>query len=297
MSNASVNLAVLFADVSGSTRLYEKLGDKRALECIDFCVNIMREVTLEHGGRTIKTMGDGLMCVFSTVVAAVQAAGDMQARVTMQELTGGQPQEIRIGLQFGPVLEKEGDVYGDSVNVAARMAGLAKAGQILTTSQFFDAMPLAMRALTRHLDKLPIKGKEEDIAICEIIWQLGEEMTNLATRMGSTARPQVGLLLRYGEKQVVVGPGQKQIAVGRDSVSDVVIADRKASRKHARIEWRRDKYVLIDQSSNGTYLTIYGQSEVRLRREDAVLTGRGSISFGHSYAADPTEAMMFEVGG
>jgi class 3 adenylate cyclase len=297
MQNIPGSLAILFADVSGSTRLYEKLGDARALECIGLCLNIMREVTAEHGGRVIKTIGDEVMCVFPTVSAGAKAAADMQARVSMQDPAGGQRLAIRIGLQFGPVLEKADDVFGDSVNVAARMASLAKAGQIITTGDSVDAMPPSMRALTRNLDTVSVKGKEEDIAICEIIWQHGEDLTSLATRMDAGPPSQIRLRLRHGGREVVFGPEQKQMTLGRDASCDLVIADRKASRQHARIERRRDKYVLIDQSSNGTHLTVHGQPEIRIRREEFVFQGRGSISFGHPYAADPAEVVVFEIEG
>ena len=297
MQNIPGSLAILFADVSGSTRLYEKLGDARALECIGLCLNIMREVTAEHGGRVVKTIGDEVMCVFPTVSAGAKAAADMQARVSMQDPAGGQRLAIRIGLQFGPVLEKADDVFGDSVNVAARMASLAKAGQIITTGDSVDAMPPSMRALTRNLDTVSVKGKEEDIAICEIIWQHGEDLTSLATRMDAGPPSQIRLRLRHGGREVVFGPEQKQMTLGRDASCDLVIADRKASRQHARIERRRDKYVLIDQSSNGTHLTVHGQPEIRIRREEFVFQGRGSISFGHPYAADPTEVVVFEIEG
>lgn len=297
MQNIPGSLAILFADVSGSTRLYEKLGDARALECIGLCLNIMREVTAEHGGRVIKTIGDEVMCVFPTVSAGAKAAADMQARVSMQDPAGGQRLAIRIGLQFGPVLEKADDVFGDSVNVAARMASLAKAGQIITTGDSVDAMPPSMRALTRNLDTVSVKGKQEDIAICEIIWQHGEDLTSLATRMDVGPPSQIRLRLRHGGREVVFGPEQKQVTLGRDASCDLVIADRKASRQHARIERRRDKYVLIDQSSNGTHLTVHGQPEIRIRREEFVFQGRGSISFGHPYAADPTEVVVFEIEG
>ena len=297
MQNIPGSLAILFADVSGSTRLYEKLGDARALECIGLCLNIMREVTAEHGGRVVKTIGDEVMCVFPTVSAGAKAAADMQARVSMQDPAGGQRLAIRIGLQFGPVLEKADDVFGDSVNVAARMASLAKAGQIITTGDSVDAMPPSMRALTRNLDTVSVKGKEEDIAICEIIWQHGEDLTSLATRMDAGPPSQIRLRLRHGGREVVFGPEQKQMTLGRDASCDLVIADRKASRQHARIERRRDKYVLIDQSSKGTHLTVHGQPEIRIRREEFVFQGRGSISFGHPYAADPAEVVVFEIEG
>jgi adenylate cyclase len=297
MQNIPGNLAILFADISGSTSLYEKLGDARALECIGLCLNIMREVTVEHGGRVIKTIGDEVMCVFPTVSAGAKAASDMQTRVSMQEPTGGQRLAIRVGLQYGPVLEQADDVFGDSVNVAARMASEAKAGQIVTTRDSVDAMPPSMRALIRNLGTVPVKGKEEDIAICEITWQHGEELTSLATRMDPGPIPLTRLRLRHGEREVVFGPEKKQMTLGRDASNDLVIADRKASRQHARIERRRDKYVLIDQSSNGTHLTLNGEPEFRIRREEFTFQGRGSISFGHPYASDPTEVVVFEVEG
>lgn len=296
MDNTPVNLAVLFADVSGSTRLYEKLGDTRALECIGLCLNIMREVTAEHRGRVVKAIGDELMCVFPIASAAAQAAADMQSRVSMQDAVDGQRLAIRVGLHFGPVLEQANDVFGDSVNVAARMASLANAGQIITTKESVDALPPSLKELTRSLDSISVKGKQEDVAVYEIMWQLGDDLTTLATRMSPARSPSpVRLRLRHGGREVVLGPEQKQLRLGRDTECDLVIADRKASRQHARIERRRDKYVLVDQSSNGTYVTMHGQPEIRLRREEAVLHGRGSISFGHPYSDDPTEVAAFEV--
>jgi hypothetical protein len=158
-------------------------------------------------------------------------------------------------------------------------------------------MPPSMRALIRKIDTVSVKGKEEDITICEIIWQHGEELTCLATRMDPGPAPQTRLRLRHGEREIVFGPEHKQMTLGRDASNDLVIADRKASRQHARIERRRDKYVLIDQSSNGTHLTLNGQPEFRIRREEFIFQGRGSISFGHPHASDPTEVLVFEVEG
>ncbi len=295
MSNTSANVVVLFADVIGSTRLYETLGDVRALDSIGLCVNIMRAVTAERGGRVVKTIGDEVMSVFPAVLAGVQAASDMQTRVNLQDSVSGERLAIRIGLQFGPVIEKGGDVFGDSVNVAARMAALAKAGQIITTRETAEALPPDMHDLIRYFDKMTVRGKEQEIAICEIIWQHNEDLTNLASRMGTHSRSVIRLRLRQGEREIVFSPDQRQLTLGRDAACDVVLADRKASRQHARIERRRDKYVLIDQSSNGTYLTIQGQPENRLRREEAVLHGRGSISFGHSHTVDQPEVVAFDV--
>jgi hypothetical protein len=153
-----------------------------------------------------------------------------------------------------------------------------------------------MNELVRHFDKLPVRGKELEIAICEIIWQHNEDLTNLASRMGTHSPSGIRLRLRQGEREIVFGPEQRQLTLGRDATCDIIVVDRKASRQHATIERRRDKYVIIDQSSNGTYLTIQGQPENRLRREEAVLHGRGSISFGHPHTLNQAEVVTFVVG-
>ncbi|MGB7543320.1 MAG: adenylate/guanylate cyclase domain-containing protein [Burkholderiales bacterium] len=291
-----MNRAVLFGDVSGSTRLYEKLGDARALKCIGLCMNIMRDVAIRHAGRVVKTIGDEVMCVFPGASEAAQAAIEMQSRIGLQDAVDGHRLAIRVGLQFGPVIEEADDVFGDSVNVAARMASLAKAGQIITTSESVEAMGPVLRESTRSLASLSVKGKQEEVAVCEIIWQQSEDMTALVTKLsGGRNSARMRLRLRHSGREVVLGPDREALILGRDASSDLVIADRKASRQHARIERRRDKYILQDLSSNGTFVTFHGQPELGLRREEVVLHGQGSISFGHPYSADPTEVVAFDV--
>lgn len=284
--------AVVFADVCGSTHLYEAFGDKRALECIALCFDIMRHATLEHGGRVVKTIGDEAMCVFPDASAAARAACEMQNRVGMQDPIGSERLAIRIGAHYGPTIEQAGDLYGDAVNVAARMASLAKAGQIITTHEFVDRLTADLRTMTRSLDSFSVKGKLEEIAIYELLAQRSEEVTTLVKR---PAEKQLRVRLRHGGRETYLEGDRRTASFGRDASGDFIIEDKKASRQHARVERRRDKYVLVDMSSNGTYVTFQGQPEIALRREEVVLYGRGSISFGHRYADDPTEVVAFEV--
>jgi len=293
VQNKPVELAVLFADISGSTRLYEKLGNARALECVGFCLKIMSEAALGCGGRVVKTIGDELMCAFPTALAAIQAAAEMQARVELQEPVFGHRLQIRVGVQFGPVLEEGQDVFGDCVNVAARMVKLANPSQIIAAGECVKAMGKPGTIQTRPLDTLPVKGREEEIEVCEILWRQSEELTVMATRVATP--PRVRLRLRHGGKDTILGMERDLIRLGRENSSDIIIADPKASRDHARIERRRDKIVLIDISSNGTFVTFLGEPEKTIRREEIVLHGSGSISFGHPYSADPTEVAAFEV--
>jgi class 3 adenylate cyclase len=291
MTAETPSMTVLFADVCGSTRLYETLGDADALATIGRCVSLISTVCVGHGGRVVKTIGDEAMAVFATADKAAQAAVEMQARISEQPPVGGSRLAIRVGFHEGPAIETDGDVFGDSVNVAARMAALAKREQIITSAQTVDALAPWLRARVRELDAVTVKGKTRDIGIFELIWQDAEEdLTAVATRWKPLP---ARIVLRHGTKEVVLDESTATITLGREDHNDIVIADRKASRLHARIERRRDKFVIADQSSNGTFVTVDGESEIMLRREELILRGRGYVTFGHAYLDDPTEFVAF----
>jgi class 3 adenylate cyclase len=297
-TNSGQNRAVLFADVSGSTRLYEILGDARALAIINGCLDILQRLTIRHSGRVVKTIGDEIMAVFPSAEAAVQVACEMQLAVNaIPPLENNMRIAIRIGFHFGPAIENQtdGDVFGDTVNTAARMAGIAKGGQIITSGATVTRLPKVMRSSTRSLDTLTVKGKLEDIEVFEIIWQESEEMTMMVgrTQVSSAATRQASLRLIHQGTELVLNVERPFVVLGRDPQADLMIQDRMASRVHAKIERRRDKFVFIDQSSNGSYITINGEKEMLLRHEETPLRNSGSISFGHSYVKEPGEVVEF----
>ena len=294
MDPASSEVAVLFADVSGSTRLYESLGDQRALATIAHCLGLVKEACDGYAGRVIKTIGDEAMAVFPAADNAAQAAADMQARITAEPAIATQRLAIRVGFHFGPALETNGDVFGDSVNVAARLVGVAHGAQVITSAATASVLSPWLRARTRELTALTVKGKLRDMSVFELIWQdTADDLTTLATRV---ITPVARMRIRHGEREIMLGEWQAGVALGRDAQNDVVITDRMASRMHAHIERRRDRFVLVDHSSNGTYLTIDGEPEIQLRREEFILRGNGHISFGHAYAKDPSETVEFACG-
>src|SRR3979490_1365980 len=210
MDKKPVNLAVLFADITGSTRLYEKLGNARALECVGLCLNIMRESALGREGRVVQTIGDEVLCMFPTASAATQAVAEMQSRVEMQEPVSGQRLQIHVGLQFGPVLEEGEDVFGDCVNVAARMVKLAKPSQIIAGGECVEALSKPIRDQTRPLDKLPATGREQEVDVYEILWKQSEELTFMASRApGPPDHAQVRLCVRHGGEGITLGPREQ----------------------------------------------------------------------------------------
>jgi class 3 adenylate cyclase len=272
--------AVLFVDISGSTRLYEELGDAQALARVESCLRLLQRAADELQGRVIKTTGDGVMCAFAEPAAALQAARTMQVKVLEQTALGGPALGIHVGCHYGAVMESAGDLYGDCVNVAARVAGLAKVGQIIATGEAAGRLAGAVREKVRLLDRAVVRGKREPIEIYEFVWQDSEELTTLGTRFAEDRVPR--LKLGFGDRELWFdGAGGGAVTIGRDASCDIVIGDRKTSRQHAKIEKRRDKFVLADHSSNGTYVAIAGEPEVCLRREEVMLRGHGRIGLGH----------------
>jgi adenylate cyclase len=290
MKAANPTFAVLFADVAGSTRLYEQLGDAKALATISHCIAIARTVATGFGGRLIKTIGDEAMLVFPTADQAAVAAAEIQTKMAAQGRADNLHLAFRIGFHFGYAIEKDGDVYGDSVNTAARMVALAKGGQIIMSASTAEALSPYLRSQLRALHAVTVKGKERDIDIMELAWGRPADLTELATRPSIRA---AALDLHHGARTIGLNSDTVALTLGRDAQNDVVIRDNLASRFHARIERRRDKFALIDQSSNGTYVTFDGEREILLRHEELLLRGRGRISFGHSYDANPVEMVSF----
>lgn len=280
MGGKERNLAVLFADVSGSTKLYERLGDAEAMRAVDRVIKRMERAIQGFKGRLVKTIGDEVMATFNTAEDAFMASTEMQQRISDLPSVSGVKLTIRVGFHYGSAIEEANDVFGDTVNTAARIVGLANSEQILTSKQTLDELPALLRESTRDLEQLSVKGKADGVHVFEVLWRQTEELTMKAESVSKmTGRP-IKLCLRYRGKAFLLDSKSALLTLGRDPGSDLVIEDRKASRHHARIERRGDKFMIIDQSTNGTYLGPKGEKEILLRREEVLLQGTGTICFG-----------------
>jgi len=193
-------VAVLFADVVGSTRLYEVLGDLKARDMVVACVGLMRAATERNRGTVIKTIGDEILSIFPTANDAVNAAGEMQQDIGAHpELSvQGQHVAIRIGCHFGPVVLEKRDIFGASVHTANRMTSQAKAGQIVLTADTVQRLSPEWRAVTRQIDVTPLKGRTEEFELFEVLWQQ-EDATSMLPSIAADARighPPKRVLLR-----------------------------------------------------------------------------------------------------
>jgi adenylate cyclase len=276
--------AVLFADVSGSTKLYETAGDAVAHAAIEKCVNIMREKTVNAKGRVIKTIGDEVMSAFKSADEAADAAIEMQSAISEMPPVGTTQIGIRIGFNYGPVVERDGDVFGDAVNLAARLAAVATKGQIISARDTVMLMSPMLKAATRAITTIQVKGKAQEIQVYELIWQQSEDMTTLASQKSVYKPKNAKLRLIVQGAEVLLSSERPAVALGRDASADLVIKERMASRAHGKIERRLDKFILTDHSANGTFITIEGDKEIVLRREEFTLRGHGWIAFGQTRA-------------
>lgn len=284
--------AIVFIDIVGSTELYDRLGDTRAQQAIADSLGTIDAIVRQHGGTVVKTIGDEIMCSFESAIDAVEAACDMQSR-TENTATDPVPIRVRIGLHFGQVIRKQGDLFGDAVNVAARMTAIAKGGQIITTDETIEELPDSFSDKSRRFDRTPVKGKQTELTIHEILWKK-EDLTALqATSLLADSAIASSLTLTHRGIETKIGPDVSAYTLGRDPDCDLTVESEFSSRKHAKIEYRRGKFVLVDQSTNGTYVSMPGTNNMYLRREEFPLLGEGIIGLGEKIGKQNDRLIYF----
>jgi len=292
-----IELAVLFSDVVGSTRIYEILGDQRAREIVSICIDLMRASTEQHRGTVIKTMGDEVMATFSLADDALNAAAQIQRQITSHPAlqVEGQPVAVRIGCHFGPVVVEARDVFGATVHTANRMTSQAKAGQIMTTAATIERLSPEWRSSVRQIDVALLKGQGAEVSLYEAIWQT-EDVTSMLPSIsmgGSADRRAQRLRLSADGSEVIIDEGRQQITIGRADENDLVIRGNLISRIHARVEISRGKFLLIDQSTNGTFVLASDGEESFVRRDSMQLKGEGMIGLGKAPEGDSPQTIRY----
>lgn len=292
---------ILFADVSGSTRLFEKKGDQEARRLIALVLTALTKVCEQHGGRVIKTIGDEIMCTFPSALSGVLAACDMQRRMGRDIDFVRDSLAVRIGLHHGDALEEaDGDVYGDAVNTAARMASLAKREQIVLTTATYDSLSGKIPE-ARSLGKARVSGKLLPIAICDLVWQEDTSgMTMVQTAIRAVGTPEVNeeaakLRLRHRAQQIELDVNSQPFSMGREPGNHLVIEADWVSRAHALIEYKRGHFTVADRSTNGTYVRIGEDEEIKVHRDELHLRKSGTISLGQSFGVNTGDIIYFEA--
>jgi adenylate cyclase len=296
---AEKELAIVFADVVGSTELYESLGDEDARETVQRCVDCMKECTLEFGGDVIKTMGDEVMSTFPTSDEAINAASQMQQRISNGSFSGKKDIKvsIRIGCHFGQVVLEERDIFGAAVATANRMTSQAKAGQIVTTENLVTQLNSDLKSQVRQIGVATLRGQTGEVALFEVLWQ-PEDATSMLPNIewGKAAAKGPGKLsLKFqGQRLELSADGIQSITLGRADENDVTVRGNLISRVHARIKLNKSNFLIIDESTNGTFVQTEGGDEIYVRRDSAQLTGKGLIGLGRVAAKGTPLAVEYD---
>ncbi|MCC2675605.1 MAG: adenylate/guanylate cyclase protein [Ramlibacter sp.] len=301
------NTTVMFADLSGSTSVFEALGNDAATQAVRTLTDWVGRTCEEHDGRVIKYMGDGVLALFPGVADAMEAVVLMQRdHAKRKEQRGPVHQmQLQVGLACGDVVEVSGDCFGDAVNVASRLADLAGPAEILVTDAVVQQLPGPPPGVRFHdMGLVPIRGKSQEHRLFRVEWH-EDTSTEMMTLPASDAQmlglrrksaAQGKLTLRYLELAHEFNANEMPVHLGRAREAEFSVPDPRVSRLHARIEWRGQGFVLVDLSSNGTCVRFAGApTEVRLRRDDCVLHAGGEIGLAADFSDFTTPTVMFEV--
>jgi class 3 adenylate cyclase len=291
-------MAVLFADICGSTALYEKLGDDAAQALVTRCLATITRSLSAYRGKLVKTIGDEVLVIFPDAEAAFLAAGAIHTAVNNDQPADGPPLLIRIGFNYGEVIQEDSDIFGNTVNVAARVTAITRAGQTLATREVLDALPAHLQGNLKLIMRAEFKGKQDHQEVYQVV---SEQNDVQATRCGIPAyrkSPDSSgdeMLLRHGKAALKICKGRSSVSLGRAEMCDMVVHSEFASRLHTRIEQRFGKFFIADQSANGTYIRFSDGSIVHLARQEIRLKGNGSISMGQSFTDNPDELIEFSI--
>lgn len=291
---------VVFADLVGSTGIFERLGDETAGRFVTQLTGALARTFEQHSGRVVKLLGDGIFVVFPREADAIEACIAIQQRLQEKPVHPGgtlRAVQMQMGVESGDVVEIDGDCYGDAVNSAARLADLAGAEQILTTQRVRAALGDQLQAKLRSLGPMYLRGKQEVTEIYRVQWMV--ERDTDATVMGVSmfkAPKDASLELSALGQIHRLGTGGEKFTLGRAATATLSVNDSRVSRVHATIEWRGGHFVLGDGSSFGTWAYFGNQSEpVVLRRTECYLVGQGQISLGCEREAEEAPIVHFSV--
>jgi class 3 adenylate cyclase len=297
MQETTLNRSVLFADIAGSSKMYELLGDDQARRLIMELLSDLSNVVRKYNGESLRTYGDELMCAFGSADDAVVAAASMHQLVDARPpVRWGEIDAIGLYIRIdtGTVIRVGNKIFGDAVNSAAKMKTLAKPFQTLISEATLNYLSPQHKSMTRFVAKLPIKGKSGTHDIFEYLHE-EENATLVMERPDEKLTSQAVLELTCNSLTYSVDENQATITIGRLPANDIVLKYPGVSRMHAKVEHRKGKFVLVDASSNGTYVHTSGRDQVYVKHDEFQLFGKGTICPGRKATSKSPGAIDFVI--
>ncbi|MBL8436754.1 MAG: adenylate/guanylate cyclase domain-containing protein [Zoogloeaceae bacterium] len=287
--NSRRNLCVLATEVIGGATLAQRLGEVEGKRAVDRCVNRVGRVVESNHGLFLHAEGDRLIAGFERCDTGVQAACEMLERVASLPPNSGVRLAIHVGVHYGPV-DVGARPEGEAMEFASRLQGLARPGEALASGPTVVLLSPATRQFAGLAEERAPSGAKFDWPI----YLLGAR-GGITTSLPPASRLSQRLQVRHQQDFHVVEDHRPILLLGRELGNDVVVIDPRASRQHARIERRREGFVLVDQSTNGTFVILDGQPEQCVKRAEMALVGQGRIGCGFSANEVERDLIFFEI--
>jgi hypothetical protein len=281
------NLCVLVAEVIGGDHLITRLGKDEANHAVDRCLNRINRAVGGNSGNVLERTQSSMTASFERCDSGVVAACEMLERVLSLPPVSGTQLKIRIGIHYGLADAGSG---GDGVDGARRLAQTCRPGQALASS----TAVMLLTPSARHFAGAEAFQSEAQSGLEWQVFTIGHRV-GVVTSLPPNAKLSQRLRLRHQEEVMFVEEHRPIVLLGRELGNDVVIIDARASRQHARIERRRDGFVLIDQSSNGCHVSIDGDEERCIKGAELSLSGSGRIGCGFSSKEIERDLVFFDI--
>lgn len=292
---------IFFADVVGSTKLYETLGDKEAHECISECLARISEFVASFDGEVVEIIGDEVMALFQEPIAASRCACEVQKFFFHNFTSRGHKVFFRIGFHKGAVGFNDGHPFGDTVNVASRVASLAQAGQSITTAETVESLPASTDFLCQPFGRVKVKGKAETLNTIKVDWDVGSATALRISPQLPTLQVHAGELeIVHGDHVITISEQDAPYTIGRDASCSQVVASFSSSRIHLSIDVKFGKWYMSDRSTNGTYIKLLGDIDplksdaaLYLHHSEWVMAGSGIVGLGKKPNLGDPECIQF----
>ena len=287
------NLCVLVALHRWEGDLADQLGEDEARHASERCANRIERAISAQGGKLLHQEPGQTVAVFERSDAGVLAAADALERIRNLPPLRGARQPVRLGLHYGILDDTEtnaGPADGEGVIVARQLASLCENEQALVSG----TAVMVTSSATRQLLSAQALAGPNWARLEWPVYAIGQR-TGLVTSIPAAARLTQRLRIRHQQDVLFVEELRPVVLLGRELGNDVSIMDPRASRQHARIERRREGFVLFDQSTNGSYVAIEGQTERHIKQDRIVLNGPGRIGCGFSADEVERDLVFFDI--
>lgn len=294
MQQAAVSLSVLVADIADPSTFYRHVTPQKAQVILQDLFKDLSGVARINNGELQKSFDVGLMCAFISANDAVVAAATMHQIIEARAPISRENFDVlglRIRIDTGTVILKDNQLFGDVVRSAILMKTLALPHQTLISETTLNYLTGIHQCQTRFVGRLPANGNGLKLNIFEYLGDKVED--TLAVEYPNDTPPARTLDLTYGPRILTVDEGDPAITIGRLTTNSLVLNYPRVSRRHARIEVRQGKIILIDDSVNGTFVQVGGLSMVCLKKDEMQLYGKGMICPGREAASSSPGAIYF----